>query len=203
MDKQLTTAEQSVSKAKEEIINEAQRIEESALCSSKGHFAASSFWANFHLWLGIPMVVMAVIAGSSFIGDNNILGALLSLVIAILSGVITFLNPNQKSGAHLSAGNNYDALLNEVRILRTIDCWREDSEQILTERLKNFSSQKSKLNQSSPQIPWWAYQMAMRGVRAGEGSYEIDKKVRITASDQIPRLDKHKTEEKAVASPNE
>src|SRR3989339_477319 len=152
MNSNSTTAEQPISKAKDEIIKEAQRIEESGLYSSKGHFAAAHFWTNFHLWIGIPMVILAAIAGSAFICNNNTLGGIFSIVVTILSAVMTFLNPNERANGHLAAGNHYDALQNNVRIFRTIDCWRDDTEQMLTERLKNFSTQKNQLNQSSAQI---------------------------------------------------
>ena len=139
---QTTTSDQVVSKAKLEIMKESQRIEESSLVSSKGHFEAASAWSNFHLIIGIPIVVLAAVASSSFICDNNILAGILSLIIAVLSAVMTFLNPNEKSSSHLNAGNSHDTLQNEVRMFRSIDCWREDSEQLLTERLKNYSNQK-------------------------------------------------------------
>ncbi|MBU1810075.1 MAG: SLATT domain-containing protein, partial [Candidatus Omnitrophica bacterium] len=188
MKNQITTAEQSVSKAKLEIMKESKRIEESSLYSAKGHFAAAHTWANFHLIIGVPIVVLAAIAGSSFVNNNNVMAGVLSLVVAVLSAVMTFLNPNERSSSHLNAGNSYDVLQNEVRIFRTIDCWREDPEQILTERLKNFSNQKGKLNQGSPQIPWWAYQIAKRGIKAGEGSYEVDKdESSIKIANQIPK----------------
>ena len=65
MDKPATTAERPVSKPKQQIIREAQRIEESLLYSSKGHFAASHLWSTFHLWIGIPMVILSGVAGAS------------------------------------------------------------------------------------------------------------------------------------------
>ena len=191
MKNQITTAEQPVSKAKLEIMKESKRIEESSLYSAKGHFAAAHTWANFHLIIGVPIVVLAAIAGSSFISNNNVIAGVLSLIVAVLSAVMTFLNPNERSSSHLNAGNSYDVLQNEVRIFRTIDCWREDPEQILTERLKNFSDQKGKLNQGSPQIPWWAYQIAKRGIKAGEGSYEVDKDdSSMKIADQIPKKER-------------
>ena len=199
MKNQITTAEQPVSKAKLEIMKESQRIEESSLYSAKGHFAAAHTWTKFHLFIGVPIVVLAAIAGSSFISNNNVLAGVLSLVIAVLSAVMTFLNPNERSSSHLNAGNIYDVLQNEVRIFRTIDCWREESEQILTERLKNFSDQKGKLNQSSPQIPWWAYQIAKRGIKAGEGSFEVDKdESSMKIADQIPKKEKKELRDKPV-----
>lgn len=191
MKTQITTAEQPVSKAKLEIIKESQRIEESALYSAKGHFAAAHAWANFHLMIGIPIVILAAVAGCTFINNNSLIAGILSLIVAVLSAVMTFLNPNERSSSHLNAGNSYDALQNETRIFRTIDCWREDSEQILTERLKNFSNQKGKLNQGSPQIPWWAYQIAKRGIAAGEGNFEVDKEESsMKIADQIPSREK-------------
>jgi len=197
MKNQMTTAEQPISKAKLEIMKESQRIEESVLYSAKGHFAAAHTWANFHLIIGVPIVVLAAIAGSSFISNNNVLAGILSLIVAVLSAVMTFLNPNERSSSHLNAGNSYDVLQNEVRIFRTIDCWREESEQILTERLKNYSGQKGKLNQGSPQIPWWAYQIAKRGIKSGEGSFEVDKdESSMKIADQIPKREKSETTDK-------
>lgn len=87
---------------------------------------------------------------------------------------MTFLNPNEKSNAHFNAGNNYDSLQNKVRMFWSIDCWREESEQVLTEKLKYFSEQKDRLNQGSPQIPRWAYKLAKKGILEGEADYKID-----------------------------
>jgi hypothetical protein len=101
---------------------------------------------------------------------------LISILVAALSGVMTFLNPNEKASVHLNAGNNYDSLMNKVRIFWSIDCWRDESEQVLTEKLKYISEQKDKLNQSCPQVPKWAYSIARKGIKDGEGDYTVDKK---------------------------
>lgn len=174
---QLATAERSVSKTKEDIIRESKRIEEGLLYSSKGHFAATHFWTNFHLWIGIPVVLLSAIAGASALSEfdpKHIIAGIISIIVVALSGVMTFLNPNERASNHLNAGNNYDALMNKVRIFWSIDCWRDESEQVLTERLKYFSEQKDRLNQSSLQIPSWAYRIAKRGIDEGEGDYSID-----------------------------
>jgi hypothetical protein len=178
MDNQLVTAERPVSKTKEEIIKEAKRVEEALLYSSKGHFAASHFWSTFHLWIGIPMVVFSGIAGASALSsfdENHLIAGILSIVVAALSGVMTFVNPHEKTASHLNAGNHYDSLMNQVRIFWSIDCWRDESEQVLTEKLKHFSEQKDRLNQSCPQIPGWAFQRGKKGIESGEGVYVVDK----------------------------
>ena len=176
---QPTTAERVVSKTKEEIIKEAKRIEEALLYSSKGHFSASYFWGNFHLWIGVPMVLLSAVSGASALSQfdpKHIVAGLLSIIVVALSGVMTFLNPNEKVNAHVNAGNNYDSLMNKIRMFWSIDCWRDESEQILTEKLKYFSEQKDKLNQTCPQIPRWAYNTAKKGIKDGEGDYIVDKK---------------------------
>lgn len=176
---QLATAEKPVSKTKEEIIKESKRIEESLLYSSKGHFTAAHFWTNFHLWIGVPVVLLSAVAGASALSQfdpTHIIAGIISIIVVALSGVMTFLNPNERASNHLNAGNNYDSLMNKVRIFWSIDCWRDESEQVLTERLKYFSEQKDKLNQSCPQIPRWAYHTARRSIKDGEGDYTVDTK---------------------------
>lgn len=176
---QTTTAEKPVSKNKDEIVKEAKRIEECLLYSSKGHYAASHFWNNFHLWIGVPVVLLSAIAAASALSQfdpEHIIAGLLSILVAALSGVMTFLNPNAKASVHLNAGNNYDSLMNKVRMFWCIDCWQDESEQILTDRLKSISEQKDKLNQSCPQPLYWAYKVAKKGIREGEGDFKADKK---------------------------
>lgn len=177
MNTQITTAEKPISKTKEEVIKEAQRIEESALYSAKGHLVAANFWTNFHLWIGIPIVLLSAIAGASAISQfdpKHIVAGIISIMVVALSGVMTFLNPNEKASIHLNAGNNYDSLRNKVRMFWSIDCWGGESEQVLTEKLKYFSEQKDRLNQSSPQIPRWAYSLAKKGILKGEADYKVD-----------------------------
>lgn len=178
MANEITTSESSVSKTKEEIIREAKRIEEALLYSSKGHFAAAHLWASFHLWLGIPIVILSAAAGASAFAafdHSHVVAGVISIVVAVLSAIITFLNPNERRAGHLTAGNHYDALMNKARIFWSIDCWRDESEQVLTEKLKYFSEQKDRLNESCPQIPDSAYLRARKGIQAGEASYVVNK----------------------------
>jgi hypothetical protein len=100
----------------------------------------------------------------------------------VLSGIVTFLNPNQKQSAHFAAGNAYDALMNEVRIFWAVTCWEDIADSVLTGKLQHFSEQKNHLNRSCPQIPRWAYQNAKRGIEAGEGNYGVDANASVPTS---------------------
>ena len=171
-----TAGEKIVSQTKEEIIKEAQRIEESCLCSAKGHFVAAKFWSGFHVTIGLPTAILAAFAAASAFSDHKVAAGAISLVVTGLTAVTTFLNPNKRATSHLNAGNNYDALQNRVRIFRTIDCWGDNSDQVLTKRVKDHSEDKNKLNRESPQIPTWAYWLAKRGIEAGQADYQVDVK---------------------------
>jgi len=179
MNNQITTQEEISSKTKTAIIDEAKRIEENSLHTAKGHFEAAQFWANFHLWIGIPAVVLAGIAGAAAfakLDQNNIIAGILSLIVVVLTSITTFLNPKDRSSSHLSAGNNYDSLLTRVRIFWTIDCRGEDSDSVLAIKIKDFSDQRDKLNRECLQVPKRAFIKAKKGIEAGEATYRVDQK---------------------------
>jgi hypothetical protein len=88
------------------------------------------------------MVVFSGVAGASALSsfdENHLIAGILSIVVAALSGVMTFVNPHEKTASHLNAGNHYDSLMNQIRIFWSIDCWHDESEEVLTEKLKHFS----------------------------------------------------------------
>jgi hypothetical protein len=182
MAEQTKTDERPASKARDEIIREAKRLEESTLLSFKGHHNAARGWTNRNLWLGIPMVVISAIVGaaafSQYAKDYPLLGilaGLMSIAVAVLSGITTFLNPNDRESAHLTAAHGYDKLNNDSRLFWSIECWQENSDEVLTSKLRELVERKNELNTASPQVPPWAYKLAKKGIAAGEASFEVDK----------------------------
>lgn len=165
------TAERVLSKTKSDVVREAQRLELTAKEYAEGHWAAARFWGKFHLWIGIPMVLLSSIAGAAALSrydEEHVISGVLSILVAALSGVVTFLNPNEKVLAHQAAGNSHDALASSVRLFWAIECWGDESEGILTENLRRFSEQKNELNKNSPTIPTWAVEAARRALRGKE-----------------------------------
>ncbi len=162
--------------AKEKIIKEAKRIEEDSLYSSKGHFYAAQLWTNLHLWIGIPATILAAIAGASALSqfDNHqIIAGVLAILVAALSAVSTFVNPNEKATIHHSAGNRYNSLKNRARIFSEIDMDIESDESLLA-KLRTLSAERDELNEKSPQIPKWAFRRVRQGIEDGEAQYKVD-----------------------------
>lgn len=174
-----TTSERASSKPHGEILNETSRIEEAASYSSKGHFKAAEMWGLCHIVLGLLIVVLAAFAGAKAFAKIDADGTLvgfISIGVAVLTGVTTFLNPNKKKSDHLSAGNKYAALVSRVRIFRTIDCWGDSSDQALSAKLIRHTDELATLNQASPQISSLAYRLAKAGIGRGETAYAVDAK---------------------------
>jgi hypothetical protein len=177
-----STGERPPSKARDEIIREAKRLEESTLHSFKGHHCAASGWQSRHLVLGIPMVILSTVVGAAAFSKYSteypwvgVVGGILSITVAVLSAITTFLNPNEKENAHFSAAHGYDKLNNDSRIFWSIECWQEESTELLASQLKSLVDKKNELNSTSPQIPDWAYKKAKKGIADGEASFEVDK----------------------------
>ncbi|MGD0216618.1 MAG: SLATT domain-containing protein [Desulfobaccales bacterium] len=174
-----TTTEKTVTISKGAIINEAKRIFEDCLHTSKSHFVTASYWDNFHLKIGIPTVILAGIAGTlafAAFSYHDTLAGIFSMIIVVLTAVTTFLNPKERAIAHLTAGNNYASIVGKIRIFWTIECWEETPEKLLADKLKEFSDWRDKLNHDCPQPPQWAYRVAKKGIEEGEAEYMVDKK---------------------------
>lgn len=173
-----STAEQPVSKTREEIVKEAKRISEDLLCSSKSHFSAAQLWGNWHFFTGIPLVVLSALAASPWLkglDKTDVWALAIPTLVLVLSAVVTFVRPSEHAAQHLKAGNQYDSLMNEVRIFWTVECASDEADTVLLGRLKDFSAGKAKLNASSPKAGWIAFQLAKRGIDRGEGLHEVDK----------------------------
>jgi hypothetical protein len=134
-----------------------------------------------NLWLGIPAVIISAVVGAAAFSQYSkdypwlgIVAGFLAISGAVLSGVTTFLNPNDKENTHVTAAHAFDTLNNDCRLFWSIDCWREDSEEILTSKLRELVDRKNELNSTSPQIPQWAYKQAKAGIDAGEAKFQVD-----------------------------
>lgn len=173
-----TNSEKEPSLALDAIIDEAKRIEENCLHTSKSHFNTAHVWTHFHLAIGIPTAILAAVAGRLAFAssDTAILWAgTISLLVCILSATATFLNSKERHDIHQTAGNNYNALSTSARIFWTIECRTESSTDVLTARIKEFSRRKEQLNRECPQPPKWAYDKARKGIDSGEAGYKVDK----------------------------
>ena len=174
MNQPVSTTEVSTSKTTEEIINEAKRVEESCLYSAKGHFVCAHFWSGFHLYIGIPSVVLAGVAGTTAFTDLPVIAGVTAVIVTILTSISTFLNPKERSSSHFTAANSYDSLQSKTRRFWSIEC-KSEQENVLTHKLGSLSEERDRINRESLQIPRWAYRKARKYIEDGEAEHEVDR----------------------------
>src|SRR5260370_25024144 len=106
------------------MVVEAERIENDVFYSAKGHFEAAQEWKNLNMILGIPSTVFSTVAGTSALiqfTNHSILAGILAIIVAALSALLTFLNPDEKANSHQNAGTKYTAIRNDARKFSELD----------------------------------------------------------------------------------
>ena len=154
---------------------EAKRIEEDATYSSKGHFNAEDTWVRRNYWLGVPATVLGAVAGATLIKSQPEWASVFTLLAALLTGLMTFLKPNERAAMHRAAAGQFLVLRNDARFFREIELLQSDRLDELAERLKVLSATRNELNQKSPGIPRQAFVAARKGIEEGEAIHKVDR----------------------------
>ena len=154
---------------------EAERLEEDATYSSKGHFNAEDTWVRRNYWLGVPATVLGAVAGATLIKSQPEWATAFTLLASLLTGLMTFLKPNERAAMHRAAAGQFLALRNDARLFREIELLQSDRLDELPERLKALSATRNELNLNSPSIPRKAFVAARKGIEEGEASHKVDK----------------------------
>lgn len=154
---------------------ESERLEEDTLYSSKGHFNAEDTWVRRNYWLGVPATVLGAVAGATLIKSQPEWATAFTLLASLLTGLMTFLKPNERAALHRAAAGQFLALRNEARFFREIELLDSDLLDELPERLKALSVARNELNLKSPSIPRRAFVAARKGIEEGESTHKVDK----------------------------
>lgn len=164
----------TVMDTKDAIRLELQRVEEDCTYSGKAHFNASDRWGSYHLWLGVPAVLVTTLAGTTFLTDQPAIAGGLSMLAAILTALVTFLKPSERALAHKSSGDQYLILRNDARVLRTVRLNAVPDEAATIASLDEVVKRRNELNQVSPQFARRDFEKARKGIEEGEARHAVD-----------------------------
>jgi len=148
--------------AKQEIIEEAKRIEKECMQSKIAHSRSANFWEKSHLFIGIPTTIISTLAAAVILsGINNAttIAAGLAIFVAAFIAVSTFLNPKDRANVYVMASSKFDILHNKARFLTNIDS-RLKNDETLAVQLKELVDKQNELLQNTPAIPRWAMKKA-------------------------------------------
>ena len=160
---------------REKIADELQRMEEDCTHSGKAHFNAADRWARWNYLFGIPSVILSTAAGAAFFKDYPILAGTMTLVVAVLTSLMTFLKPGEKSSQHKSSGDQYLALRNNSRVYREIELSAVADDKTAFEALSGLTTRRDELNQASPAFSRADFEKARAGIEQGEAKHAVDK----------------------------
>ena len=162
----------------QELVTEAGRLgEEDCLHSEKGHLVAARVWRNVGQLAGGLVVVLGAVIGAAVLSEWSVSGGTLgtlAIIIAVISTLTTFINPQARAQTHHARGNDYSALRGKLRRFATIRCNSGEPETKLADMLEALAGERHRLNQQGPPVPTWAYRLAKRGIKRGEAAYAVD-----------------------------
>lgn len=167
-----------------EIINsEVERHLEDAEVSKLAHFYAARIYEKRNkYYLGLPATLSAVVL-SWLVSQNStdedtkeIMATIklgLGLLVAILSGLVTFLNLNEVASKHRAAAQKYHQLWRKCKNWRT-DFPDDTTNEKAKETVQKYRESLKEINNDSPQIPKWAWKNTQKQQDEGSTKYEID-----------------------------
>lgn len=155
---------------------EAERIEEDALFSCKGHYNAVPRWLWAHRILGITAAVASALAGVSALREIRPGLTIISAGLATLASVVlTALKPSEEAARHHRAGDRYLAVRRRVRVLRTIELLAATSPEPVVAEIKAISDELADIRIGAPIIPRHAFAKAKREIETEKtADYAVD-----------------------------
>lgn len=160
---------------KQVLIDEAERVHESAMYSGQTQFAFSKSWRSIDRWLGGSAAFLAAVAGAGGLSEvvSSQVAGLIALTAAGLGAVGTSLGaPKTKTAAHASA-NAYLALQQDTRIFINIDVHNLPYGEA-RDRLANLVARQQELNATAEIPSSNAWKKAKKGVEQGSQEYKVD-----------------------------
>lgn len=159
------------------IKKEANRVHEAVLYSAQGQFEQAKMWNKRSLILGIPASGIAGVGG--VVGLATTIGkvpvAIMALVAAFLSSILTVLNYSKKIDQAHSSANAYLALQQDARIFIDIDLDILPTDEA-REVLSKLVARQQEINGTALIPSPKAYKQAKVNIKSGGQNYKADKK---------------------------
>ena len=141
---------------KANVTEKVERIESKCRYMVDAHAKASALWTLAHYSFSIPLVIFSAVIGLAafkklFENNETVIGVL-AITVSVLSTLITFLNPYEKSRNHHNASIEYDALKDKAHHIRTVEVIRLSSVQEISSMESDLITLKHELDKRSPAV---------------------------------------------------
>lgn len=166
------------------ILEKIKRIKVDSIYGKKKHFNAAERKQNIHYWIGVPLVLVNIITGTSLfilLTENveswlKYLPVIFAFIAAILGGLQTYFNFNKKVEGHRNCGNDYLAVLKKCDRLQALIEDKLISTDRVQEILEEIGDEINRINKVAESYPTSNkdYLKAQKGIKDGEESYLPD-----------------------------
>ena len=152
----------TMGKVGEDISSKIIEYRDRASINRRSHYLASSNADQKNFWLGIPVVVITAVVGTSIFGtlqDNpsahiKIAAGVLSISATILAALQTYLGFNEKSAKHKQAGARYAAIWRCLDLLNLeLRSLGDEFAPKAIEEFRKIASTLDEVGKESPSIP--------------------------------------------------
>lgn len=157
----------------------ARHLEDSEISKLSHFFAASRYETVHKYYIGLPTTIAALLL-SWLVAQKEIdsegvswiftLKITLSLIVAISTGISTFLNFNELASQHRKAALRYQDIWRKCKNWET-DFPDENDLPSAKQLIQSYRNEMTTINQDSPQIPKWAWKSVDKQIKDGSTKY--------------------------------
>jgi hypothetical protein len=163
---------------REGITTEARRMEENADYASQALFETASLWGFTHYALTVPAAVLSFLAGATALKSDQWqwLVVVCALMAGLLSTLVAVLKPHDRGRECTEAGNEYLAIRNEARFIRSVQIEILPPEEAAQQL--HVLEQRRDANAKKAPVPGWLglpYARAKRNIARGQTTNEVDR----------------------------
>lgn len=170
------------------VLEKIKRIKVDSIYGKKKHFNAADRKQNLHYWIGVPLVLVNIITGTTLfitVTENvenwiKYLPVVFAFIAAILGGLQTYFNLNEKVDGHRRCANDYLAQLKKCDRLQAMIKDNLLTNERVIELLEDIGSEIDRINKMSEAYPTSKkdFQKARLGIQSGEEEY-LDKELNL------------------------
>jgi len=153
---------------------ESARIQEDAQFSAKGHYNAAARLKSYNYIMGTTVAILTAVSGVISYNDYPLYAAVLAVLCAAFTGILTCLQLSERAQQHKSAAGDYHSLEGQARFFKEIEIPSSGDFVKLKRKLEKMLMERDRLNRLSLVIPREPYKKARKDIEAGRGIHKID-----------------------------
>lgn len=155
--------------------NESLRLYEELEYTFKAHFIMAKRLGSLNLWIGIPSIILSVVAGclalTKLVPYFEVFAGITGFAAATFTALLVFLRPVDKHERYGKYGNEYRALMEDIRRFFEIEFYTEKPDNELKIFLDALLSKKKRFDVNSPLLPDWALRKAKKRIELEKTKY--------------------------------